>query len=189
MKTTVLTLLAVTMLLAPRPAVAQGFIAPFIGLDFGGDAKCPQISGCEDKTSNVGVAFGSLGPVLGFEEDFSYAKNFFGTAPGLSSSVLTLMSNLVIGPKIAIVRPYVAGGVGLIKAKVDFTTGSLLNTSNNGFGWDLGGGVIVGGKHAGIRGDIRYFHSFKELEVLGFSLGGDTKLDFGRASVGLFLGF
>ena len=100
-----------------------------------------------------------------------------------------MMSNVVIGPKISLVRPYVVGGVGLIKAKVEFTPGSLLNTSNNGFGWDIGGGLTVGGEHVGIRGDIRYFHSFKDLEVLGFSVGGDTKLDFGRASVGLFLGF
>jgi hypothetical protein len=183
------TVLAFTMLLAPRPAAAQGFIAPFIGFDFGGDAKCPEISDCEDKTTNFGVAIGTLGPVVGFEEEFSYAKDFFGTAPGLESSVLTLMSNLVIGPKISIVRPYVVGGLGLIKAKVEFTPNSLLETSTNGLGWDIGGGLIIASKNIGVRGDIRYFHSFKDLEVLGFDLGGDTKLDFGRATVGLFIGF
>jgi opacity protein-like surface antigen len=189
MKTIVLTVLSLTLLLAPRQAAAQGFITPFVGFDFGGDAKCPEISDCEDKTTNFGVAVGTLGPVIGFEEEFAYAKDFFGTAPGLSSSVLTVMSNVVIGPKISLVRPYVVGGVGLIKTKVEFSPASLLETSNNGFGWDLGGGLVVGSEHVGIRGDIRYFHSFKDLEVLGFPLGGDTKLDFGRASVGLFLGF
>ena len=189
MKTIVLSVFALTMLLVPQAAAAQGFITPFIGFNFGGDAKCPEIEGCEDKTSNIGVAFGTLGPVLGFEQEFSYAKDFFGSAPGLSSNVLTFMSNVIIGPKISVVRPYVVGGVGLIKAKVEFTPSSLLETSNNGFGWDIGGGVIIGGEHVGVRGDIRYFHTFKDLDVLGFSLGGDTKLDFGRASIGLFLGF
>jgi hypothetical protein len=131
---------------------------------------------------------GTLGPVFGFEQEFTYAKDFFGTAPGFSSSVFTMMSNLVIGPKISIVRPYFVGGIGLIKSNVELTPTSLLDFSNNGFGWDIGGGVILGGQHVGVRGDIRYFHSFKDLEVLGFSLGGE-KLDYGRASVGLFLGF
>ena len=98
------------------------------------------------------------------------------------------MSNVVIGPRITLVRPYVVGGVGLIKSKVEFTPNSLLDSSNNGFGWNIGGGVVVGSERIGIRGDIRYFHSFKDLEVLGVDLGGE-KLDFGRASVGLFLGF
>ena len=188
MKTTVLSVIALVVLLSPRPAAAQGFIAPFVGFNFGGDASCPEIEDCEDKATNFGVAFGTIGRVIGFEEEFSYAKDFFGTAPGFSSSVLTLMSNVVIGPRITLVRPYVVGGVGLIKSKVEFTPNSLLDSSNNGFGWNIGGGVVVGSERIGIRGDIRYFHSFKDLEVLGVDLGGE-KLDFGRASVGLFLGF
>jgi hypothetical protein len=189
MKTTILSLLAATVLLVPRPAAAQGFISPFIGFDFGGDARCPEVTDCEEKSTNFGVGIGTLGPVFGFEEEFNYAKDFFGSSPGYSSSVLTVMSNVIIGPKIPVVRPYFVTGLGLIKSKVEFTPTSLLDSSTNGFGWDIGGGVIVGGEHVGVRGDIRYFHSFKELEILGFSLGGDTKLDFGRASVGVFFSF
>jgi len=189
MKTFAWMVIAFALVMAPSRASAQGFVTPFIGFDFGGNAKCPEISDCEDKTTNFGVAFGRLGPVVGFEEEFSYAKDFFGTAPGLSSSVLTLMSNVVIGPRISLVRPYVVGGLGLIKANVEFTPNSLLEASNNGLGWDLGGGLIIGSRNIGVRGDIRYFHSFKDLEFAGFDLGGDTKLDFGRATVGLFVGF
>jgi hypothetical protein len=188
MKTT-LGLLALLLLLAPRPAAAQGFISPFVGFDFGGDAKCADISSCEDKRSNIGVSFGKLGSIAGIEEEFAYAKDFFGEAPGLSSNVITLMTNVIVGPKIAIVRPYGVIGAGLIKTHVEFTPVGLLDSSNNGFGWNLGGGLIVGGRHIGVRGDIRYFHSFKDLELAGFSFGGDTKIDFGRATVGLFLGF
>jgi len=189
MKKFVFSVLAFTMFLAPRPAAAQNFINPFLGMNFGGDSKCLEITGCGDHTSNYGVAFGSLGPVFGLEQEFGYSKDFFGEAPGLESSVLTVMTNIILGPKISIVRPYAVGGVGLIKSNVDLSAASLLSTSNNNFGWDLGGGLILGTNRIGFRGDIRYFHTFSDLEVLGFSLTGDTKLNFGRATAGLFLGF
>src|SRR6266852_586365 len=172
-------------------ARAQCFISPFIGYDFGGDASCPNITNCQDKKSNAGVAIGSLGSILGFEEELGYAKNFFGDAPSFSSSVLTLMSNLMVVPAIGPVHPYVLGGVGLVKSHVEFTTGSIFTTNNNNFGWDLGGGVILlFGGHLGVRGDIRHFHSFQDLKVpvLGFTING-SKLNFGRASAGLVVKF
>src|SRR6202163_4300872 len=104
---------------------AQGFVSPFIGYDFGGDAGCPQITNCQDKKLNAGVAIGSMGSILGFEEELGYAKDFFGSAPGLSSSVLTLMSNLMVVPAIGPVHPYVLGGLGLIKSHIQFTAASI----------------------------------------------------------------
>ena len=101
------------------PARAQGFISPLIGLDFGGDARCPnlpKLTGCEDSKTNIGVSIGIMGNLIGFEEEVAYAPNLFGSAAGLESSVLTLMSNLMIVPKIGPVRPYVQGGMGLIKS-------------------------------------------------------------------------
>ena len=182
--------LAIAFTLAAATDVpAQGFISPFIGYDFGGDSGCPSVSNCEDKRLNAGVAFGAMGNVIGFEEEFAYAKDFFGRAPGLDSSVLTLMSNLMIVPKIGPVRPYVVGGIGLMKTHVELSPSSLLTSDNNHVGWDIGGGLIVMvGEHVGVRGDIRYLHSFQDLTILGFTLSG-TKLDFGRASAALVLKF
>lgn len=168
-------------------AHAQAYISPFLGYNFGGDAKCPAITGCEDKHTNVGVAVGTA-TFIGFEEEFGYAKNFFGDAPGVSSNVLTLMSNLMIGPTIGPVRPFATVGVGLIKSHVELTPGSIVSTDNNNFGWDIGGGAAFMFGHVGVRGDIRYFHGFQDVEVLGFTLS-DLKLDFGRASAGLVLQF
>jgi opacity protein-like surface antigen len=174
---------------AATQARAQGFISPFVGYDFGGDAGCPAVTNCEDKQLNAGVAIGSMGSFLGFEEDFGYAKDFFGTAPNLSSNVLTLMSNLLIVPKIGPARPYVLGGVGLIKTHIELTPASLLTTDNNAVGWDVGGGLMgFFSEHVGLRGDIRYFHAFQDIKVLGFTLS-DTKIDFGRASAALVLKF
>lgn len=170
-------------------ANAQSFINPFIGYNFGGDATCPSVDNCEDKKLNAGVSLGRMGVLFGIEEEFAYAKDFFGTAPGLSSSVLTVMTNLMFVPKVGPVRPYVLAGVGLIKSHVEFSPSSVLTSDNNNFGWDVGAGVMgFFGPHVGLRGDIRYFHAFQDLALLGFTLS-DTKLDFGRASVGLVLAF
>jgi opacity protein-like surface antigen len=171
------------------PVRAQGFISPLIGFDFGGDASCPDITGCDDRKVNAGVALGVMGNVFGFEEEFAYAPDFFGTAPGLSSSVLTLTSNAMLVPNVGPIRPYLLAGVGLIKTRVDFTPSGLLTPDNNNFGWDAGGGVMVSvAPHVRVRGDIRYFHSFQDLDVLGFTVS-NSKLDFGRASAALVFTF
>src|SRR5215831_133294 len=139
---TVAAVAAVTTLVLPARAHAEGFISPLIGFNFGGDASCQSASNCEDKRLNFGVGLGAMNAVVGFEEEFAYARDFFGVQPGLqNSSVLTLMSNFMIVPKIGPVRPYVLAGVGLIKTHTEFTTAALLSTDNNNFGWDIGGGV------------------------------------------------
>jgi opacity protein-like surface antigen len=174
--------------LTPTSASAQGFISPFIGFDYGGNSGCPTATDCEDKNSTIGVAGGKLGAIAGAEVEFGYARDFFGEAPGVESNVLTLMTNVIVGPKIGAIRPYVLGGVGLIKSRVELTAGSILD-SNSDFGWNIGGGVmLMFGEHIGVRGDIRRFKSFSDLDVLGFSLS-DEKLTFNRASAGLVLAF
>ncbi len=167
------------------PARAQGFISPLIGFDFGGDANCPAIDSCEDKRLNGGIGLGVMGNLFGFEEEFAYAHDFFGKAPNLKSSALTVMTSAMLAPKVGPVRPYVLAGVGLIKTHVEFTPSALLTSDNNNFGWDVGGGLMITvAPHVGLRGDLRYFHSFQDMSVLGFSVN-NTKLDFGRAAAAL----
>ena len=175
------------LLVAASAANAQGFISPFLGYNFGGDAGCPAISNCEEKRSNFGVSFGTAG-IIGFEEELAYAKDFFGKTPGSSSSVLTLMTNVMVAPRIGPVRPYALIGAGLIKSHVEASLGSLASIDNNNFGWDIGGGLMLMFGPVGVRGDVRYFHGFQDLEVLGVSLS-DLKLDFGRAAVGVVFQF
>jgi hypothetical protein len=174
---------------APREAAAQGFISPFLGFDFGGDSGCRTASDCDDKNSNIGVAFGTMGNVVGFELELGYAREFFGDTPAGSSNVLTLMSNLMIVPKIQFFRPYLLGGVGLIKSHTEFTTAQLLEFTNNSFGWDFGGGVMFFfGDHIGVRGEIRRFSTFEDLPVLGFDLVNE-KLSFQRAAAAVVFAF
>jgi hypothetical protein len=170
-------------------AHAQGFISPLIGFDFGGDSGCATASDCEDKNSNIGIAFGSLGTV-GYEGELAYARNFFGETPGTSSNVLTFMNNLMIAPRIGPVRPYVLFGVGLIKTHVELTVPSLLESSNTNFGWDFGGGLMVFfGDHLGVRGDLRRFKSFQTSELIPFLPLGDEKLGFNRAAAAVVFAF
>jgi hypothetical protein len=177
----------VLLLAASGTAGAQTFISPFIGYNFSGDAGCPDISNCEDKKSSIGVAIGTAG-FIGFEEELGYAKNFFGETPGVSSSLLTLMTNVMIAPTIGPVRPYVLVGVGLIKSHFETNLGGLVTTNNNNFGWDMGGGLMLMFGPLGVRGDVRYFHGFQDIEFLGIPVS-DLKLDFGRATAGLVLQF
>jgi len=187
---TVTALAALAAFALPASARAEGFVSPLIGFNFGGDASCQTASNCEDKRLNFGVGLGAMNAVVGFEQEIAYARDFFGIQPGLqNASVLTVMSNFMLAPKIGPIRPYVLGGVGLIKTHTEFTTTSLLSTDNNNFGWDVGGGVmftIV--PHVGLRGDIRYFHSFQDLGALPIPLA-NQKLDFGRAAAAVVFTF
>jgi len=170
------------------PARAEGFLSGFIGYNFGGDSGCPSIQNCDDKRANLGASVGSIG-VIGFEEELGYAKDFFGKTATGSSSVLTLMSNLLIAPGFGALHPYVLGGAGLMRSHTDFSpTQLVLDANDNQFAWDVGGGVMVFAGHVGVRGDIRHFHSFQESGFLGF-LGAGEKLNFGRASGAVVLKF
>jgi opacity protein-like surface antigen len=176
-------------LLGPGPADAQGFVSPLVGYDFGGDSGCPEITGCEDKNLNLGVALGSFGTVFGAELELGYAKDFFGDLPGVSSSVLTLMGNLMLAPRFGPVRPYGLIGIGLIRTDVEIEATSLLDSETNHFGWDVGGGlVLMLAQHVGLRGDVRYFHGFRDFGILGINFP-ETRLDFGRASAGVVFSF
>ena len=165
-----------------RQAHGQGFVSPFIGYNFSGDSGCPQITNCEDKHVNWGVGFGALGSIVGFEAEYARTSDFFGDTPNQSTEVVTFMGNFMLAPKIGPVQPYGLAGVGLIR-----TAAESLSSDNdeNQFGWDAGGGLMAFfSAHVGIRGDIRYFHSFQLLDLsklpnLPIS---ETKLDYGRFS-------
>jgi opacity protein-like surface antigen len=167
---------------AATNAAAEGFISPFIGYNFSGDSGCPEITNCNDKRIDWGTSFGALGSLVGFEAEIGYTKNFFGESVGQTSNVLTFMGNFMLAPKIGPVQPYGVIGIGLIRTTVEATATSTSN-DNNQIGWDGGGGLMVFfGQHVGIRGDIRYFHSFQVLDLsnIPFLPLTEKKLDYGR---------
>jgi len=175
--------------LFPHTAHAQGFVSASYGYNFGGDAGCRTATDCQNKNWNWGGALGALGKVVGFEAEWTHEGEFTGDV-STRTSVTTLMGNFMLAPRFGIVQPFALAGIGAIKTKVeDQLLGS--SDSENQIGWTIGGGLIVFvQKHIGLKGDIRYYHSFQALDLLGLDLGQDrNKIDFGRAGFGVVLRF
>ena len=172
----------------PRAAEAQGFISPSLGYNFGGDAGCRTATDCRDKNWNWGGSMGALGSVVGFEAELTYEGEFTGDRPN-RTSVTTLMGNFMLAPKISIVQPYGLVGIGAIRTGVDATSGA--RESETQAGWTIGGGLLLFvHRHVGLKGDVRYYHSFELLDLLGIDLAGDgNKVDFGRAGFGVLFKF
>jgi opacity protein-like surface antigen len=132
--------------------------------------------------------------VIGYEFDFGYSPSFFGTDNDFgSNTVITAVGNIVIGIPIGGtrgpgIRPYVVGGVGLIRTQIDGGSFVNISESNNEFGYDLGGGISgFFSDHIGLRGDLRYFRWLHEDETqpgVNFNLG---TFNFWRASIGLVI--
>lgn len=180
---------------SPGRADAQVFASGFVGGDFGGNAGCPDLgnlSACDEKKVNWGGGVGVLGKFLGFEEEVSYAPEFFGQSSAHKTSVLTVMSNLLVGPRIGALQPYVTGGLGLMKTNVDFTSGSLVSVNNNSVAWDAGVGLIANvTDHLGVRADYRFYRSIKdfdEFDLLGVTID-DSQVNYNRLSGGVVVRF
>ncbi len=175
--------------LAPS-AHAQGFISPAYGYNFGGDSGCVSALDCEDKNWNFSLSGGALGGIFGFEAEWTYEDQFLGDTGADTSSVTTLMANFMLAPKISIVQPYGLIGLGIIRTSEEHVAGEE-SESDNDPGWTVGGGVIVYvHRNIGIKGDIRYYHSFDALDLLGLEIAtADNKLDFGRGAFGVVFKF
>lgn len=176
---------ALLLVMTPASARADGFVTPFIGYLFGGDsASCAGQTGCSPRRKSYGVSVGAFGASVGFEEELSYAKDFFGAAAGVKNSVFSAMSNVLFLGAQGSVRSYVVSGVGLIRASV--VSLDQTRVDSNVMGYDLGGGAnALLTRHAGLRIDVRRFKTFQKVNV---PLAGG-KLGFWRASLGLGLRF
>jgi opacity protein-like surface antigen len=115
------------------------------------------------------------------------------TGPGINftgdGNVTTLTGNLRIGASAGAIRPYVVGGVGLIRSKVDDPGQFFSKPSTSDFGMDLGGGVIgFFSDNVGLRGDLRYFRSFEknDANAINLDLG---NFRFWRGTVGITFKF
>ena len=176
--------------LSPSRASADWLFTPFIGQTFSSSADVG--SGTADQFARklvYGASLSSGGPV-GFELDFAYAPNFYRTDGGSNligdGNVTTLMANLVLGVP-GRVRPYVSGGVGLMKSKVDSASQFFTSVTRNDFGIDAGAGIIGFMSHnVGLRGDVRYFRSVRSTSGVEFELGA---LRYWRGTAGLTFRF
>ena len=193
---------------APATASADWVLTPFVGWNFKGAADVSGDGGTSvenkfEKKIDYGVSLASMGAgAVGFEIDFGYSPNFFetGTATNNSfdftddSNVTTLTANAIIGIPIGgqrggSVRPYVVGGVGLIRTNVQGVSDFVDVNTKNDFGFDVGAGVMgFFNSNLGLRGDVRYFRTFNGSSdnVTGLGLSDFT---FWRGSLGVSLKF
>jgi len=196
-------LVAVASMAAPRAASADWVLTPFVGWNFNGSADVngaggESVSNKFEHKIDYGVSLAGMGAgAVGFEVDFGYSPNFFQTNTGAdgfdlasNSNVTTLTGNVILGIPAGAVRPYVVGGVGLIRTNVG-DVGDLFDAqSKNDFGFDVGGGVMgFFNNNVGLRGDVRYFRSFQGGDagsLTGLALG---NLNFWRGSVGVSFKF
>ncbi|PYR42025.1 MAG: hypothetical protein DMF93_06970 [Acidobacteria bacterium] len=192
MKRAIKTLLltaAAALVLAPMQARADGWVTPWIGSAFG--------SSIENGRGTFGVSAGGMGAgVVGGEVDFGYNPSFFGTQTDFgNNSVLNFMGNVIVGVPIGGtqgkgLRPYVVGGVGLIRTQVDANSNLFRPAaSDNMFGWDAGAGVMgFFNDHIGLRGEVRYLRGTHDMNtstgVNSIDFNGN-KLHFWRPSIGV----
>ena len=116
MRTTFITAsLALALTALPSTARGQVILTPFAGATFSGDAPKSQLS--------TGASLLFMGPVAGLELEAGFTPDFFAESDEIlfvgDSNVTSLMANLVIGVGAGPVRPYLTGGAGLLRSRVD----------------------------------------------------------------------
>jgi opacity protein-like surface antigen len=181
---------AVAAISAPSVARADGFVSPWVSANGG--------SNFDNGRAGFGVNAGAMGAgIIGGEVDFGWSPSFFGTKSDFgSNSVIDLMGNVIVGVPIGGthgggIRPFVSGGVGLLRTQIDggTVTGTFdVSSSNNMFGWNLGAGVMgYFNDHVGLRGDVKYLRSFEDtntgITVIDFDANG--QFHFWRAAIGV----
>jgi opacity protein-like surface antigen len=184
---------AAAVLSAPAVARADGYVSPWAAVQFGGKIDTSTVRSDVDRgRAAFGVTAGGMGAgIIGGEVDFGYSPSFFGTKNDFgNNTVIDVMGNVIVGIPIGGttgggVRPFVTGGIGLIRTQID--GGGLFNVSSsvsdNQFGFNLGGGVMgFFTDHFGLRGDIRYMRVFSGDPINGLDLG---RLNFTRLSLGV----
>jgi len=180
-----LTASAAALLLAPTSARADGWFAPFAGVNFGSSTN-------NDGRGAYGINAGGMGAgIIGGELDFGYLPHYYGNTGTIGTNyVLDLMGNLIVGVPVggthgAGVRPYGTVGFGWMRSHIAGPAGTLA-ISNDDPGINVGAGVMgFFNDNVGLRGDVRYFrdvHNNSSANQLNIDVG---SLHFWRASIGV----
>jgi hypothetical protein len=171
-KPLVLSATVAMLTLAPSVARADGYVNPWAGVNFGSDI--------DNGRGSFGANAGYMGAgIIGGEVSFGYSPSFFGTDNDFGhNTVIDLMGNVIIGIPVGGThgpgfRPFVTGGLGMVRTQIDGGTLANVSFSNNDPAWSLGAGVMgYFNDHVGLRGDVRYLRNFSStdsLDDIGFS--------------------
>ena len=197
-------LVLITTMAAPSRASADWLLTPFVGWNWGGTANLLESDDFDDEFEQKAMFGASLGwmgaGIVGFEVDFGFSPNFFENTTGsgdfefADSNLTTLMGNLLIGVPIGGqhgvgFRPYAVGGVGIVKSRIG-SSGDFFNIDSTNFGFNVGAGAMFFfTDNVGLRGDVRYFGSFEDVEPLDDFNIGLANFHFWRGTLGVTIRF
>ena len=176
---------------APIQARAEGFITPWVGANWGSG------NNIDNGRAAFGVNAGGMGAgIIGGEVAFGYSPSFWGTQNDFgNNSVIDLMGNLIVGIPVGGthgpgIRPFITGGIGLLRTQIDGGTLARVSSSNNMLGWNVGGGAMgFFNDHFGLRGDLRYTRGFEDLNTGNtvVDLAGNNQLHYWRIQAGVVI--
>ena len=190
-------LLEWSLLLLPVPASADLFLAPFMGVKFGGGTSIVdlELAAGQAKTTLGVSAFLLSDAILGYEAMFGYVPQYFNgdTGPLIKpgSYLIDMMGNLIVSlpPDVTAggLRPYVVGGVGLIHAEAADILG-IFQVRRTVPAFDVGFGAVgLLTNNVGVRFDVRYLRSFTNDDGSLARVG--RRISYSRATIGLVLRF
>ena len=168
----------------PDEARAEGYVTPWFAVN--------AVNQTDDGHGGFGVTSGYMGGgIFGFEADVGYAADFFGPAQFGDGYTITAMGNAILGIPIGGehgggIRPFVSGGLGLLRTHLEEGTLQNLSRSTNEFAYNVGAGMMgFFSQHVGMRGEVRYVRALRDTDRgsgLEFDQG---RLRFWRASAGV----
>jgi opacity protein-like surface antigen len=178
-------------------ARADGFVSPFLAVNFGGDAGGTFNDNVRDRSrATFGGSVGFMsGGVFGVELEVAYTKNFYGEGSAIGdNSLLTVMPAVIFGVPLGGqrgpgIRPYATAGVGMIRRELSISGFDVFEGSD--LAYNLGFGVMgYFSDHVGIRADYKFFRNVEvddaSLPNIDFHRG---TFDFSRAGVGIVFRF
>jgi hypothetical protein len=176
---------------ATAPAQADWHLTPFAGVKFGGATTLLDLDeAAGDKKLVYGGTATWIGHgIFGLEGDVSFVPHYLeaDSGPVVSSRVTTAMGNLVVTAPLGwtreSLRPYVSGGAGLVRVRMDDAVNVFSYRRTLG-GYNVGGGVVgFVTPFTGVKWDVRYFRAWGptgEATALG-----SARINFWRATMGI----
>lgn len=187
-------LITVLLVVAPSPARADWIVRPFVGaaLNPGHGFVDLERTGSDSKLA-IGAAAGWYPNALGFEFEVSSLPRFFKGADELvvTGGVTTIMANITwqlpAPSRSSRLRVYVAGGGGVVRARLDDALGAFTSTTSLA-GGNAGGGIRIRVRpRLDINADVRYFKT--QYGDSGRGAFSEEFVTFTRATVGAVFAF
>jgi len=183
---------------SPASARADWHLAPFLGFTFQGETTLldyERAVGKADWSFGASVGYFGNGPIA-VEGLIVYTPGFFqqDNPPADSPDVISSHSLAVMGNVVLTtprrwteygLRPYLSGGIGLLRAAFDDEFG-VTPVRSNQLGYNIGGGAVgFLTDRAGLRFDLRYFSNLKPTDSDEAIALGRVQLNYWNASVGV----